>query len=524
MTVPHPHRPSAGSVQNFQGWRAFRHRNYRLFFVGQLVSMIGTWMTAVAQSWLILQLTGNPFDLGLVTVAQFGPVLVLGLFGGVIADNLPKRRTLYVTQVVAMGVSFALFALAATHTVEVWHVFVLAGIMGVRNSVDMPTRQAFAVEMVGREDIGNAVALNSALFNGARVLGPAIAGLAIGAFGVSIAFLIDGFSFLAVLLGLFLMREAEFRLGPRFERPTSVGAVVENLTEGLQYVRRTSIVLLAVTVVGVVATFGINFTILIPPLAQGTLHVGAEGYGFLMAASGIGSLLAALTIAFGGTKPTRMLAGGLVLGAMEVLIGWVGNYPLDLVFMFVCGAGAITMMATANTTIQLAVPDELRGRVMSVYTTVFAGTSPIGGLLLGAIAANAGATTAIALGGIVSVAAAALGFVWFRRLRGSAAAGRLRDQGAGGPGGAASSRGVSSGGAASGVASGAAPSGGATVSGGVAVPVRAAASADALASAPRRSSIRKAAVLVPQVGETSARDATMSRVAPDTRNRPAKVT
>ncbi|HTC85250.1 MAG TPA: MFS transporter, partial [Candidatus Acidoferrum sp.] len=266
MTVPHPHRPSARAVASFQGWRAFRHRNYRLFFVGQLVSMIGTWMTSVAQSWLILQLTGNPFDLGLVTVFQFGPVLVLGLFGGVIADSLPKRRTLYVTQTVAMGVSFALFALAATHTVQVWHVFLLAAVMGVRNAVDMPTRQAFAVEMVGREDVGNAVALNSAMFNGARVLGPAIAGLVIAAFGVALAFFIDGVSFLAVLFGLFLMREVDLQLRPRIVRPTSARAVLTDLAEGLRYVRHTGIVLLSVTLVGLVATFGINFTILIPTL------------------------------------------------------------------------------------------------------------------------------------------------------------------------------------------------------------------------------------------------------------------
>ena len=410
-------RPTRRSVAAFQGWRAFRHHNYRLFFGGQLISMIGTWMTSVAQSWLILQLTGNPFDLGLVTVFQFGPVLVLGLFGGLIADALPKRPTLYVTQIVAMVVSFLLFGLAATHVVQVWHVFLLAGVMGVRNAVDMPTRQAFAVEMVGRADIGNAVALNSALFNAARVLGPAIAGLTIAAFGVSIAFLIDALSFLAVLFGLFLMREAELRPAPIFARPTSVGEVFENLAEGLSYVRRTRLVLLAVVIVGVVATFGINFTVLVPPLAAGILHVGAEGFGFLMAASGIGSLLAALAIAFGGTKPARMLLGGLVLGVAEILIGVVGNYPLDLVLMFVAGSGSITMMATANTTIQMAVPDELRGRVMSVYTTVFAGTSPIGGLVLGALASNAGAATAIAWGGGVSVAASLAGLIWYRRLR-----------------------------------------------------------------------------------------------------------
>ena len=262
-------RPSAASTA---GLSAFRHRNYRLFFSGQLVSMVGTWMTSVAQSWLILQLTGNPFDLGLLTVAQFGPVLVLGLFGGLIADGLPKRRTMYVTQTVAMGVSFLLFVLAATHTVQVWEVFVLGAVMGVRNAVDMPTRQAFAVEMVGREDVGNAIALNSAMFNGARVLGPAIAGLVIGAFGVSIAFLIDAVSFLAVLLGLFLMNEQELRPAPRFDRPASVGEVFVDLADGLRYVRRTGLIMLAIAIVGVVATAGINFTILIPPLAADVLQ------------------------------------------------------------------------------------------------------------------------------------------------------------------------------------------------------------------------------------------------------------
>jgi len=406
-------RPSAASIA---GLSAFRHRNYRLFFGGQLVSLIGTWMTSVAQSWLILQLTGNPFDLGLLTVAQFGPVLVLGLFGGLIADGLPKRRTMYVTQTVAMGVSFLLFVLAATHTVQVWEVFLLGAVMGVRNAVDMPTRQAFAVEMVGRDDIGNAIALNSAMFNGARVVGPAIAGLVIGAFGVSLAFLVDALSFLAVLLGLFLMNEQDLRPAPRFDRPESVGAVFNNLADGLRYVRRTGLILLSIAIVGVVATTGINFTILIPPLAADVLHVGASGYGFLMAASGLGSLVAALVIAFGGTRVTRMLAGALVLGVAEVLIGGISNYAIDLVLMFVAGAGAISMMATANTVIQLEVPDELRGRVMSVYLTVFAGTNPIGGVAFGAIAANAGAPAAIGIGGAISVAAALVGVVWYRRL------------------------------------------------------------------------------------------------------------
>ena len=406
-------RPSASTMP------ALRHRNYRLFFVGQGLSLIGTWMTAVAQSWLVLQLTGNPFDLGLLAVAQFTPVLILGLFGGLIADSLPKRPTMYVTQVVAMVVSVLLFALAVTHTVQLWHVFVLAVVMGVRNSIDMPTRQAFAVEMVGREDIGNAVALNSALFNGARVVGPAIAGIAIGAFGVAIAFLIDAISFLAVLVALFAMREGSLRPAPRLAEMRSVRAVFDNLAEGLSYVRHTGVALLAITVIGVVATFGINFSVVIPPLASLTLNVGAAGYGFLMAASGVGSLVAALLIAFRGTRPSRMLLGALVLGAAEMVMGGSNSYALDLVLMFTAGAGSIAMMATANTTLQLAVPDELRGRVMSVYTTVFAGASPIGGVAIGAIAANAGAQAALFVGGLISVLAGIGGVVWYRRLRSS---------------------------------------------------------------------------------------------------------
>lgn len=401
---------------------ALGHRNYRLFFAGQGISLIGTWMTSVAQAWLVLQLTGNPFDLGLVAAAQFLPVLVLGLFGGLVADALPKRPTMYVTQVVAMAVSALLFLLAATHTVQLWHVFALAIVMGVRNAVDMPTRQAFAVEMVGREDIGNAVALNSAMFNGARVVGPAVAGILIGAFGVALAFLVDAISFLAVLVGLFLMNEDDLRPAPRLSGMRSVRSVIDNLAEGLGYVRRTGIVFLAMTLIGIVGTAGINFNVVIPPLAESTLHVGASGYGFLMASSGLGSLLAALLIAFRGTNPARMLTGALVLGAGELVMGVTGSYVADLGLMFLLGVGAISMMATANTTIQLAVPDALRGRIMAVYMTVFAGTTPIGGLATGAIAASFGAGAAILVGGAISVVATLGAAVWYRRLK---AAGRV---------------------------------------------------------------------------------------------------
>jgi MFS family permease len=411
-------RPSTASLAGFAGWRALQHRNYRLFFGGQLVSLIGTWMQSVAQSWLVLQLTGEPIMLGLVAAAQFLPVLVLGLFGGLIADAAPKRRTLIATQTSAMLLAFILFALTATHVVAVWHVLVLALALGCVNAVDMPTRQSFSVEMVGRQDVGNAVALNSAMFNGARIIGPAIGGLAIGAFGVATAFLLNGLSFIAVIASLLLMREQDLRTPPRLARPSTVSGVIENLAEGLRYVRKTHTVLLAISVIGLVSTFGMNFTVLMPPLAQGVLHVEAAGYGFLMAAMGVGSLIAALGIAFTGKTGPRVIgAGALVLGVSEIVLGGTTSYGVALAAMFVGGFGAIAMAATANTVIQLTVPDQLRGRVLSVYTTVFAGSTPFGGLAMGALASAAGAAVSMAVGGAISAVVGVLALVWINRVR-----------------------------------------------------------------------------------------------------------
>ena len=292
----------------FQGWRALRHRNYRLFFAGQGTSLIGTWMMTVAQSWLVLQLTGDPLVLGVVAAVQFTPVLVLGLFGGVIADSLPKRRTLVMTQGFAMVLGLIMSALVLTNTVQVWHVMVIAFLLGCRNAIDMPTRQAFAVEMVGREDIGNAVALNSAMFNGARVIGPAVAGITIGAFGVGPAFLID----CALVPGGHPRpaRDARARTAHASgDRAAGVGhGRLRHLREGLGYVRRTKVVLIATLVIGLVSTFGMNFTVVIPPLTQFVLHSDATGYGFLMAATGVGSILSALTIAFSG-RTTPLVIG-----------------------------------------------------------------------------------------------------------------------------------------------------------------------------------------------------------------------
>jgi MFS family permease len=416
--------PGGAFGSNLAGARAFRHRNYRLFFTGQLISLVGTWMMTVAQSWLILQLTGDPLLLGAVAAAQFGPVLVLGLFGGIIADSLPKRRTLIATQVWPLILGLIMSALVFTNTVQVWHVLVIAFLLGCRNAVDMPTRQAFVVEMVGKEDIGNAVAFNSAMFNAARVLGPAVGGITIGALGVAPAFLADALSYVAVIVAYLMMREGELHTRPGIDRPTSVEAVLVNLREGLSYVRRTPLVLAAISVVALVSTFGMNFTVVIPPYAQGVLHTDAAGYGFLMSMVGVGSVLSALTIAFTGrTTPIVIALGAITLAIGEIVLAASSSFLVSLAAMFFVGVGGISMAATANTVVQLAVPDQLRGRVMSVYTTVFAGSTPVGGLVTGAIASSAGVPFAIGLGAVLSLATGLLSLSW---LRGRAQPGRER--------------------------------------------------------------------------------------------------
>ncbi len=402
-----------------RGIAAFRHRNYRLFFAGQAISLIGTWMQQVAQAWLVLEITdGDPLWLGVVAAAQFLPVMVFGLFAGVLADTLPKRQTLMAVQAGMMVLAIILTVLSASDLVQVWMVVALALALGCLNAVDMPVRQSFAIEMVGAEDIGNAVSLNSAMFNGARVVGPAIAGLTIGAFGVTAAFAINAVSFLAVIVGLSMMRDEELHRPRVIPRPTSVGEVFDNLAEGLRFVYRTPVVLMAVTVVGLVATFGMNFNVLVPPLASDVLHSGASGYGFLMTASGVGALVAAVFLVVGGRpRPIRIAIGATLLGVASIALGLVSSFAACLILMVFIGAGGITMAATANAAIQLSVPDGLRGRVMSVYTTVFSASVPIGGLAMGALASAVGIPLTFVVGGVLSLATGLAAFAWWNTIR-----------------------------------------------------------------------------------------------------------
>lgn len=411
--------PPRTAMRRSRSLKAFGHRNYRLFFAGQALSLIGTWMQQVAQAWLVLELSGgDPLWLGVVAAAQFVPVMVFGLFAGVLADALPKRQTLLAVQVVMMVLAIVLTVLTAAGVVQIWMVVVLALLLGCANAVDMPVRQSFAMEMVGPKDVGNAVSLNSAMFNGARVAGPAIAGLTIGAFGVATAFAINAVSFLAVIIGLSMMRDEELIRPRLIPRPRSIGAVFENLAEGLRYVRSTPVVLMAVSVVGLVATFGMNFNVVIPPLAQEVFDSDAAGYGFLMTASGIGALSAAVGLVVGGRpRPIRIALGGIVLGVASILLALTTSFPVALVLMAAVGAGGITMAATANATIQLSVPDGLRGRVMSVYTTVFSASVPVGGLAMGALASVVGISVSILIGGALSLVTGLVAFAWWQRIR-----------------------------------------------------------------------------------------------------------
>jgi MFS family permease len=366
-------------------------------------------MQSLALAWLMLQLVGlqqAPLYLGLLGAVQFLPVLVLGLFGGIIADIWPKRATLVATQTIAGLLALVLSGLVFGHVVVVWHIFVLAFLLGLVNAVDMPTRQSFVVEMVGRDDIANAVALNSAVFNGARIVGPAVAGVLIGIVGTALCFLLNGLSYGAVVVGLLMMREAELMPADRLAMPKTVGAVGANLSEGLRYVWRTPLVLLAIVVIGFVSTFGMNFNVVLPVLAAGVLNVGSIGFGVLYVTMGAGALIAALSVATLARPRLRVLVGGgLVLGAAELVLANTTYFPVALVAVFFCGAGAIATAASANSLVQITVPGPLRGRVMSVYTTVFAGSTPIGNGLTGGFGGLWGTPVALMMnGGVVVVA------------------------------------------------------------------------------------------------------------------------
>jgi MFS family permease len=395
LVAPESVAQPRGAASTLAGtFRSLQNYNYRLFFFGQMISLTGTWMQTIGQAWLVLDLTHSPLALGTVTMLQFLPISLLVLFGGVIADKVPKRRLLILTQTAAMTQAFVLAFLTWSGLIALWQIYVLATMLGLTNALDNPTRQAFVVEMVGRDDVTNAVALNSSMFNSARLIGPAVGGVIIAVVGVGAAFFINGVSFIAVIIGLLLMRPALLHPASR----GGEGRLLKQLAEGLRYSLRTPSILLILILMASIGTFGYNFTVVLPLLARNVLHVGSIGFGAMTSAVGVGSLVAALALAT-LRKPSRrtLLVGATAFAAILAAVAASHWYALTLVLLVALGVAGISFTATANSTLQITAPDHLRGRVMSLYMLLFAGTTPIGGQITGIMAEHIGIQSTVGI-------------------------------------------------------------------------------------------------------------------------------
>ncbi|MDE3088351.1 MAG: MFS transporter [Chloroflexota bacterium] len=388
---------------------ALRHRNYRLFFAGQLTSLVGTWMQNVAQSWLVYQLTGSPLYLGIVSFASAVPVLFLSLWAGLIVDRVPKRKLLIVTQTSMMVLAFLLSADVFLGWVQPWHIVILSFLLGVANTFDAPARQAFVVDMVARADLQNAIGLNSAIFQMARIIGPTIAGIALAVVGSAWCFFLNGVSFIAVIIGLWLMQV-----------PPTVGvrkgaSQLAQIRQGLGYIRHNQVVLTLLGMVAVATIFAFGYSALMPAFAQDVLNSGPAGLGLLSAAVGVGALIGALIVASLATyqhKGMLLTLGNLFFPTMVLLFAVSRIFPVSLLILVGAGLGFMIQNAMTNTLIQFAVPDELRGRVMSIYMLVFQGFFPLGSLMAGTIAQNFGVPIGAAFGGTVALIA---GLFWLWR-------------------------------------------------------------------------------------------------------------
>lgn len=369
--------------------------NYRVYFFGQMVSLIGTWMQTTGQAWLVLKLTGSPAALGTVTALQFLPITLLTLFGGVFADRWPRRKLLMLLQSLSMLQALALGLLVVTDSVELWHVYVLAACLGTINAFDGPVRQSFAVELVGRDQLVNAVALNSSIFNLARIAGPGVAGLMIAYVGMSATFFMNAGSYIFVIAAYCFMRPAEFLGGTR--KPP-VGNVFAQIGAGVRYATRTPQLAFLFIMLAAIGTFGFNFTVVIPLVAEFVLKVGPEQFGLLTSCMGLGSLVAALSLAALGRASVRVLmVAAFAFAGLLAAVAASRSFELTAALLVLFGMSSLVFSTTINTTIQLNVPDELRGRVMSIFFLLMAGSTPIGGLLTGFMAEHIGVPRALAI-------------------------------------------------------------------------------------------------------------------------------
>jgi MFS family permease len=400
-----------------RGFSSLRHRNYRLYWFGQLISSMGTGMQNIGQAWLVLELTHSAFLLGVVGAVQYLPVLLFSLFGGVFADRWPKRSVLLVTQTASMIQAVLLWALIVTGTVQLWQIYVLAALLGLTSSLDQPTRSAFVVEMVGREDLPNAVALSSSLMNLARIVGPAIGGVIIALSGVESLFLLNGISFLAVIVALALMKSREFYAQARIQlKEGERQSTWRSLSEGVCYVWKTPSILLVIVVVGMVLLFGANYNVVLPLFATNVLHTGAKGYGFLSAAIGIGSLIAVLWLAWSNWQPTirRVLFCTLVFSLVEIIFALSHSYLLSLGLIAAVGAVEAIYGALAITIVQMVAPDHLRGRVNSVLIFFFTGSVPPGYLLAGWLSGAYGVSIGLVICMLLSLLTVGIGWIFWK--------------------------------------------------------------------------------------------------------------
>src|ERR1700675_3481077 len=377
--------------------RSLRHRNFQLFFSGQLISLVGTWMQNIAQAWLVYRLTGSSLLLGVVSFAGQIPVFLLAPIGGMAADRWDRRRIVHATQASSMILAFVLAALTLSRRVTVWEVVVLAALMGVVNAFDIPARQAFLADMVGREDLMNAIALNSSMFNGARIIGPSIAGILVASFGEGWCFFSNAVSYIAVITGLLLMRIHRPPIEPLKTSP------FEHIAEGFRFVSNTAPIRLLLLLLGLVSLVAMPYSVLMPVLAKQILHGNARTLGVLMGATGVGALGGALVLA---SRTSLKGLGRLVMitcasfGISLILFSLSRWYVLSVILMLPLGFSLMVQMASSNTLIQTMVPDRLRGRTMAVYSMMFMGMAPIGALISGALADHIGAPWTVTLGGI----------------------------------------------------------------------------------------------------------------------------
>lgn len=395
-------------------FHSLRVRNYRLFASGQVISLTGTWAQRIAQDWLVLDLSGNSgLALGIVTGLQFLPVLILGMWGGVLADRYDKRRLLVWVQVVMGGLALALGLLDVTGVVQLWQVYALSFALGIASALDTPVRQSFIVELVGPDDLPNAVSLNSATFNSARIVGPAIAGVLITTVGTGWVFLGNAVSFVAVVTGLLLMRRSELRPAARLVKAKG------QVREGLAYVRSSPDLLVPILLVAVVGTFGLNFQITMALVAKQVFGKGAGSFGLLSSMLAVGSLLGALASArrTGPPRLRRLLLSALAFGILEVAVGLAPSFLVMAVLLVPTGVAVLTFSTTANLLCQLGSAPHLRGRVMALYVLVFLGGTPLGAPLIGAVAQLLGPRSGLLLGGAVSALAAVVGAGYVLRTR-----------------------------------------------------------------------------------------------------------